>query len=209
MSLQNIFKPKPNKFLQLLVEQTALTVQGLESLKEYLHKRDSAVAKKIAATEKQADEVRRILIEELMKTFVTPFDREDIFSLSREIDDVLDYANTTVDEMETLDVEPTPYMPRMAGLLFEAAQEIELAVQRLQDKHLKVASDHAQRAKALENRVETVYREALADLFHGVKDFKQVMNVLKVREIYRHLSNASDREDTAANVLADIIMKMG
>jgi uncharacterized protein len=208
MSLRNIFKPKPNKFLQLLVEQTALTVRGLELLKEYLQKRDSAVAKKIAATEKEADEVRRILIEELMRTFVTPFDREDIFSLSREIDDVLDYANTTVDEMEILDVEPTPYMPRMAELLFEAAQEIEMAVQRLQDKHLTVATDHAQRAKALENRVESVYREALAELFHGVKDFKHVMNVLKVREIYRHLSNASDREDTAANVLSDIIMKM-
>lgn len=208
MSLWNIFKPKPNKFLQLLIEQTAITVQGLELLKEYVEKRDSTVAKKIAATEKEADEVRRILIEELMRTFITPFDREDIFSLSREIDDVLDYANTTVDEMEILDVVPTPYMTRMASLLYEAAQEIQLAVERLQDKHWTVATDHAQRAKALENRVEGVYREAIADLFHGVKDFKHVMNVLKVREIYRHLSNASDREDVAANVISDIVMKM-
>ncbi len=208
MSLRNIFKPKPNKFLQLLVEQTALTVKGLEQLSVYLKKRDSTVAKKIAATESEADEVRRILIEELMRTFVTPFDREDIFSLSREIDDVLDYANTTVDEMETLDVEPSPFMPQMASLLFEAAQEIKMAVERLQDKHYTVAGDHAQRAKALENRVEAVYREALADLFHGVKDFKQMMNVLKVREIYRHLSNASDRVDQAANVISDVIMKM-
>ena len=208
MSLRNIFKPKPNKFLQFLVEQTALTVKGLEQLSVYLKKRDSTVAKKIAATENEADEVRRILIEELMRTFVTPFDREDIFSLSREIDDVLDYANTTVDEMEILDVDPSPFMPQMASLLFEAAQEIQMAVERLQDKHLTVAGDHAQRAKALENRVEAVYREALADLFHGVKDFKQMMNVLKVREIYRHLSNASDRVDMAANVISDIIMKM-
>jgi uncharacterized protein len=208
MSLRNIFKPKPDKFLLLLVEQTSLTVKGLAQLHDYLQKRDTTIAKKVAATEKEADEVRRILIEELMRTFVTPFDREDIFSLSREIDDVLDYANTTVDEMEILDVDPSPFMPRMASLLYEAAQELEMAVQRLQDKHLTVAGDHAQRAKALENRVEAVYREALADLFHGVKDFKQMMNVLKVREIYRHLSNASDRVDTAANVISDIIMKM-
>ncbi len=208
MGLRDIFKPKPNKFLVLLVEQATLTVKGLELLREYLQKRDSAVAKKIAATEKEEDEVRRILIEELMRTFITPFDREDIFSLSREIDDVLDYAYATVDEMEILDVDPSPYMVRMASLLFEAAQEIEMAVRRVQDNHLTVAGDHAQRAKALENRVEAVYREALADLFHGVKDFKAMMNVLKVREIYRHLSNASDREDTAANVLSDIMMKM-
>jgi hypothetical protein len=208
MSLWNIFKPKPNKFLQLLVEQTDLTVKGLEQLKRYLTKRTPDGARQVARTEKEADEVRRIVIEELMRTFVTPFDREDIFSLSREIDDVLDYANTTVDEMEILDVSPTPYMARMASLLFEAAQEIELAVERLQDSHLTVAQDHAQRAKAFENRVEKVYREAIADLFRGPKNFKQVMTILKVREIYRHLSNAADREDTAANVISDIIMKM-
>ncbi len=208
MSLRNIFKPKPDKFLQMLVEQTRITVKGLNQLQEYLIKRTAEGARAIEATEKEADEVRRILIEELMRTFVTPFDREDIFSLSRDIDDVLDYAYTTVDEMEILDVSPTPYMARMASLLFEAAQEIELAVERLQDNHLTVAQDHAQRAKAFENRVEQVYREAIADLFRGSKNFKHVMTLLKEREIYRHLSNASDREDTAANVISDIVMKM-
>jgi hypothetical protein len=102
MSIRDIFKPKPNKFIQLMLEQTGLTVKGLELLNTYMEKRDSSVAKKISNTEKKADEVRRILIEELMRTFVTPFDREDIFTLSREIDDILDYANTTVDEMEIL-----------------------------------------------------------------------------------------------------------
>lgn len=208
MDLRSIFNHKPNKFLMLLVEQTSLTVKGLELLKVYMEKRDSTVARQISLVEKEADEVRRVLIEELMKTFVTPFDREDIFSLSREIDDVLDYTNTTVDEMEILDVDPTPYMANMASLLYEASMEIKLAVDRLQDKHLSVASDHAQRAKSLENRVEQVYREALADLFRGAKEVKHIITMLKVREIYRHLSNAADREDTAANVIADIVMKM-
>ena len=208
MALRRFFQKKPNIFLQLLVDQTALTVKGLELLKNYLEKPDPSTSKQLDAIENQADEVRRILIEELMHTFVTPFDREDIFSLSREIDDLLDYANTTVDEMQILNVSPTPFMLRMAAMLYEASCEIELAVQRLQDKHLNVANDHAQRAKSLENRVETVYREALADLFQGTKNVKHVVNMLKVREIYRHLSNASDREDGAANVISDIIMKM-
>ena len=208
MELANIFKPKPNKFLQLLLEQTNITVKGLGQLKEYMEDDKPETAKKLADTEHEADEVRRILIEELMRTFVTPLDREDIFSLSREIDDVLDYANTTVDEMEILDVEPTPYMVRMASLLYEAVQEILLAVQRLEDKHPKVASDHSQHAKSLENQVEKVYREAIADLFSGPKNIEHVMIMLKVREIYRHLSNAADREDVAANVIADIVMKM-
>ena len=124
MKLFDIFKPKPDKFLLLLVDQTRTTVKGLELLKIYLTRRSKEAARDLNSTEKQADEIRRIVIEELMKTFVTPFDREDIFSLSREIDDVLDYANTTVDEMEILEVSPTPYMARMASLLFEAAHKI-------------------------------------------------------------------------------------
>ena len=208
MQLSNIFKPKPNKFLQLLSEQTRITVRGLGLLKNYMENDNPETARLISEAENEADEVRRILIEELMRTFVTPFDREDIFSLSREIDDVLDYANTTVDEMEVLNVEPTVFMVRMASMLYEAVQEIMMAVERLEDKHPKVASDHTQRAKSLENQVEKVYREALADLFSGPKSIEHVMTMLKVREIYRHLSNAADREDLAANVIADIVMKM-
>lgn len=209
MGLKNLFKRKPDKFVGLLQQQTTLTVRGLEQLKVYMKNQNATVAKEINKTEKEADEMRRILIEELMKTFVTPFDREDIFSLSRDIDDILDYVNTTVDEMEILKVDTTVFMKRMANLLYEAAVELDLAVQRLQDNHLKVASDHAQRAKTLENRVEAVYREAIADLFRGrKKDMRQVTDILKVREIYRHLSNAADREDQAANVIADIVMKI-
>ncbi len=185
-----------------------MTIQALDLLKLYFKNRNRDMAKQIAATEKEADEVRRILIEELMRTFITPFDREDIFALSREIDDIVDYVNTTVEEMEILDVRPNSYMLRMASLLHDAAVEINLSVLRLQDNHLTVASDHAQRAKSLENRVETVYREAIADLFAKAKDLKHVVEMMKIRELYRHLSNAADRGDGAANVISDVIMKM-
>jgi uncharacterized protein len=157
--------------------------------------------------EKDADEARRILICELNRTFITPFDREDIFALSRTIDDVLDYAYSTVIEMEILKVKPTSFMQRMASLLRDATYEILQAVDRLEE-HPGVASEHAQRAKALENRVESVYREALADLFTGAEDIKHVVKMLKSREVYRHLSNAADRGDEAANVLADIVVKI-
>jgi len=150
--------------------------------------------------------VRRILIDELNRTFVTPFDREDIFALSRSIDDVLDYAYTTVNEMVVLNVTPTPFMQRIASLLKDAAYEIYLAVQRL-PKHSSVAVDHAMRAKALENRVEAVYREAIADLFDSADSVEHVVEMLKKREVYRHLSNAADRGDEAANVISDIVVK--
>jgi predicted phosphate transport protein (TIGR00153 family) len=204
--MRKLFKKRHNVFITLIQDQANLTLQGMEALKAYMGGQDPNAADNVSKSEKEADEARRILIDELNKTFVTPFDREDIFNLSRTIDDVLDYAYSTVSEMEILKVEPTPFMQRMASLLRDAAYELSMAANRL-DEHPGVSNDHAQRAKALENRVEEVYREALADLFSGVEDIQHVVKMLKLREVYRHLSNAADRGDEAANVIADIVVK--
>lgn len=202
------FKKRQNKFIGLIHEQASLTMQGLEAFKSYMENQDNAAAEMLKVKEKEADEARRILIDELNRTFVTPFDREDIFALSRAIDDVLDYAYSTVDEMVILSVKPTPYMQRIASLLKDATYELLMAVERLEG-HIGVAAEHAQRAKALENRVESVYREALADLFDDAigNDNDTIIKILKQREVYRHLSNAADRGDEAANVIADIVVK--
>jgi uncharacterized protein len=199
-------KKREEVFHKLIQEQAAITYDGVKLLVKYFETQDPEIAEQLALKEKEADEVRRILIDELNRTFVTPFDREDIFSLSRSIDDVIDYADSTVSEMVVLKVNPTPYMQRIATLLKDAAYEIYQAVQRLQ-KNPAVAIDHAQRAKALENRVEGVYREAIADLFSGPEDLHHVVEMLKMREVYRHLSNAADRGDEAGNILADIVVK--
>ncbi len=126
MSIRKFFKSRQNNFVKLLLDQASLTLKGMELLKTYMDEHNPSVAQEIMMTEKEADEVRRILIDELLRTFVTPIDREDIFALSRAIDDVIDYANTTVDEMEILNVAPTPYMRRIASLLRDAAYEIHL-----------------------------------------------------------------------------------
>jgi predicted phosphate transport protein (TIGR00153 family) len=203
----SLIKKRKNKFLRLISEQACLTLEGLEALKKYFETNNLEFADLVTRKEKEADEARRILIDELNRTFVTPFDREDIFNLSRTIDDVLDYAYSTVNEMVIFKVEATPYMLRMGTLLRDSASELYQAVERL-EKHPNVSGEHAQRAKALENRVEEIYREALADLFNDVSDLKEMVLIMKLREVYRHLSNASDRGDEAANVIADIVVKI-
>ena len=205
--LKQLFKRKPDRFMQLLIEQAALTVSGIDGLVGYMREPTEDAADAVRRTEKQADEVRRILIDELNRTFITPLDREDIFHLSRTIDDILDYAYSTVDEMEILKVTPNAFLQRMVSLMRDAAEEIHLAMQRLLD-HPNVAGDHAVRAKALENRMEGVYREAIAALFQGPKDLAHVVEMLKLREIYRHLSNAADRGDETANLISDAVVKM-
>jgi len=207
VGIKDFFKPRQDKFLRLLTEHAAKTLEGLQSLEEFVKEPSEEQAREIRQLEKEADELRRILIDELNRTFVTPMDREDIFALSRAIDDVMDYANSTVEEMVILAVEPNVYLQRMVSLLQEATYEIHQAMLRLAE-HPNVANDHAVRAKALENRVEHVYREAIADLFNGPDDIHHVMDMLKLREIYRHLSNCADRGDEAANVITDIVIKM-
>jgi hypothetical protein len=207
-SPSNVFKRRPNRFIELLIQQAQLTEEGITALTAYFEKPSKRRSEAVEKLEVAADEVRRILIDELNRTFVTPFDREDIHALSRAIDDMLDYAYTTVVEMSILEVTPTENMRQIGAVLAKAASEVHLGVQRLAD-HPGVAQNHAVRVKQLENQVENLYRKALADLFMQPKDAEHIVEMLKLRETYRHLSNAADRGDEAANVLSDIVVKMG
>jgi len=205
--LARFFGPHQDNFVGLLISQAELSDKGLQALLAYMNDGNEASAEIVRQTEKEADEVRRILIDELNRTFATPMDREDIFALSRAIDDIIDYAYSTVDEMQILHVTANKHMQRMVSLLRDAANEVHMALLRIKD-HPGVATEHAQRAKALENRVESVYREAIAALFEGPAEPEHIVEMLKLREIYRHLSNAADRGDEAANIISDVVVKM-
>ena len=196
------FGRNASRFFELLTLQAAKTLDGLEALWNFVEEGTKEKANVVRHIEREADELRRILIEELDKTFVTPLDREDIYSLSRAIDDVVDYANTTVDEMEIYEVRGDEHIKEMVNILRKAAREINDGVKILRD-YPKIASDHAVKAKAYENTMEKAYHMALAELFKG----PDTIYMLKMREIYRHLSNAADRGDEAANIISSIVMK--
>lgn len=207
MGIRDFFKPRQDNFLRLLIEQAEQTRLGLEALASYMQTNNPQDAARVGEAEKEADELRRILIDELHRTFVTPIDREDIFRLSRAIDDILDYAWSTVDEMQVLQIQPNPHLRELTALLAKAAREIHMSMLRFRE-HPKVAAEHAVRAKSIENRVESVYREALADLFNGPIDLEHVVAMLKLREVYRHISNCADRGDETANLIGDILVEM-
>jgi predicted phosphate transport protein (TIGR00153 family) len=198
-----LFQKKKRDFYGMLHSQSEKVVEGLDALHSWAEKADERQRKKVKEIEREADELRRILIEELNQTFVTPFDREDIFSLSRAIDDVMDYADRTVDEMEIYEVKPNNHVIQMIDILRKAAHELSDAI-RLIQKYRSIALEHATKAKACENEMENAYHRALAELFKG----SDTVYMLKMREIYRHLSNAADRGDEAANLIGDIVVKM-
>jgi len=203
----SIFQRKRDPFFELLVEQSEKTLQGITALEQFMKTSNISLAKEVESMEKEADEVRRVLIQEINQSFVTPIDREDIFALSRAVDDILDYAYMTIDEMATLEVKPNDYLTSMVITLREATGEINQAILQLKNNPKNILQ-HASRAKKLENQVELIYHQALSKLFNEAKDITEVLYILKLREIYRHLSNAADRVDEAGNALSDIAVKI-
>lgn len=200
------FRRRPDHFLLRLREQCDLGIEATLALIDYMTKPNKKNAQRVRQLEKAGDEVRRILVDELNRTFVTPIDREDIHALSRAVDDILDDTWFTINEMDILDVEPNQHLQQMAQRLSQGAEEIKMAIERLSD-HPGVASTHAVRAKAVRNDMETLYAKALADLFRKPKDLDNVIVMLKLREIYRHLFHAGGRIGDAADTIDDIIVK--
>ena len=202
MGLKDRIFPKEASFYQRLSDQAAKTLEGIEALVVFAENPTKENAKSVRDIEREADELRRVLVEDLHQTYVTPMDREDIYSLSRAIDDIVDYANSTVDEMEIYEVPSDEHLREMVEILRKAAREIADAVKIL-ETYPAIAMEHSVKAKFYENAMEKTYHTALADLFKKT----DTVYMLKMREIYRHLSNAADRSDEAANIICSIVMK--
>ncbi len=200
------FTRKPNQFLARLCEQSTFVLYGTDALLQYIEEPSRKNAARVRIYEKKADEVRRTLIIELGNTFITPIDREDLFALSRSIDDILDFAYATIHEIDALNVKPDAYLGQMAALLHTGATEIYHAITQLErEPHL--ADQHAVKVKALENRMEALYTQAIADLFQCPRDLTEVVHMMKLREIYRHLLHAGQTTEQVADNISDIVMK--
>ena len=203
MALWKVFGQKREAdFYELLLSQCEKTVQGCQSLVRFLD--NDSPPEDLLRLEQEADDIRRILIDELNQTFITPMDREDIFMLSRAIDDVLDHAYNAVKEMEVFEVQSNEFLFKMAELLLKGAEELLNAIKHLK-KNPNVAVGYVVRAKGLENEMNDAYLDALKQLFSG----NNVRLMLSYREIYRHFNRSADTVDEAANIISDIVVKMG
>jgi uncharacterized protein len=202
MAFWNLFGSKGDvDFFDLLLDQAEKTNAGCHALVKFLEGEGSP--EEISLLEREADDIRRILIDELHQTFITPIDREDIFALSGAIDDVIDHAKNTVKEMEIFEVESNEHLCQMAELLEKGAEQLVGAMRHLK-KNPNVAVEYAVRAKRIENRMNDNYLAALKQLFSGHDP--RIMFCL--REIYRHFNRSADRVDEAANIISNVVVKM-
>jgi len=196
-----------NKFVSMLVAQAAKSAEAIRYLEHRLGNVNEETIETLRTLADQASELRGVLIDELHKTFITPLDREDIFNLSHCYEDMVTYALTTMEEMSILKVQTDDHIRRMVALVFQEAQQLEQAIFRLA-KNPRVAGDHAHEVHKMEREVEHLYRAAIKDLFSHANDPAQLPGLFYRREVYRHISNMSDRADSAANVLGMVVMKL-
>ena len=196
-----------NKFVAMLVEQAEKTIEGVRFLEANIEAVDERAVAALRRLAEEASELRRMLIDELHKTFITPLDREDIFNLSHCYDDMVTYALTTLEEMAILKVDADAHIRYMVRLVREEAEELQAAILRLAHNP-RVAGDHAREVRAKERKVEREYRTAIKELFAGATDPAALPALFYRREVYRHISNMSDRADSAANVFGMVVMKL-
>ncbi len=202
MSFWKMFGPKSKvDFFDLLLTQAEKTLNGCQALARFLEGQGDP--EEVGRMEQEADDIRRILIDELNQTFITPIDREDIFALSRVIDDVVDHAKNTVKEMEVFEVQSNEHLCEMAMLLQNGAEQLVASMRHLK-KNPNVAVEYALRAKRTENRMNDNYLEALKQLFSS----SDTRLMFSLREIYRHFNRSADRVDEAANIISNIVVKM-
>lgn len=202
MGLFNWLFSKGVDFYKLLQEHSDLALKGVQALAIYMTTGKDDDGDKVISIEKEADNKRKELIDELDSTFITPIEREDIYELSSAIDNILDYCETTVKEMEIYELSPTVELREMVDVILRGTELIAKSVYNL-DKDKKVAMDCALKAKKLENEMESYYRKYLAKLIKS----DDIKYILKMREIYRHLNNCADKMDLAGEILGHILVK--
>jgi uncharacterized protein Yka (UPF0111/DUF47 family) len=194
---------KQDRFIELLCEHAEILVQAADVLERYVAQGKAELSDEVDRLEKRGDEILATTLTALRETFITPFDRQDIYALGEAIDDMIDYINNAAREIKLFGVSATPAMAQMAGILSQGARDICQAVAAIPSQP-NVATNCARSACSSENAMENLYRSTLAELF-DTNDFPKIF---KLREIYRHLSNSADRADSAGRLLGKIVVKV-
>ena len=215
--------PRMPDFYGLMNDQCDLLVTAMEDFVDYMRTGDPATGKRIASVlEKRGDKLKRRNLRTLNKAFATPMDREEIYRAIEGIDHVVNYAKTTVREMEAFGVAPDGHTLEMAIHLKEGAEALQAGFRKIATAPAQAEAD-AEAARKAERQIEKSYRRALVELFKaevchaklqeqgggtGSDALRCMTEILKRREIYRHLSNGGDRLAHAGQTLHDIIVKI-
>ena len=195
-------------FFSLFERHAALTVEGAKQFVTLVAGGQNvpALAARIKEIEHETDVITHACVERLHKTFITPFDRDDIHRLITRMDDVMDYIESAAFAVMLYElVEMTDPARELADVLVRSTESVAVAVSGLKNvKQSQAILDACIEVNRLENEGDEILRGALADLFREAKD---PLLVLKWKEVYEALENATDRCEDVANVIEGVVLE--
>ena len=198
--------PRTTEFFVLFASagENALEVAQLVERRFREHPNSGVTQEQVKAAETAGDAITRDLIVLLNTQYLTPFDREDIYQLATEIDDVVDFLEEASDLLGLYGVEmPTRHAVEQCAIIVKAVQQLAVACDNL--KGMRGVQEALVEVKSLEDQGDRVLRDALASLFRD--DRIDPLIVIRWKDIYEALERALDACETAANVIANILVK--
>lgn len=205
-----IFLPKDRIFYSLFEESSSRVLKMSALLKQLINQPERgeriAIMSLIEDLEHKNDEATHTIFTELSRNFITPFDREDIHYLATALDDVADHIYAAGKKIMFYHINTDDHgLRKFAELIELSAEQVAKAVNELKDmKNLRNITDAIVRINSIENQADDLFDQSIERLFAEVDDVKEV---IKLREIYQVLENATDKCEDAGNVVESIIIK--
>jgi len=200
--------PREKKFFAFFEQGTQNAVKIAQQLKDMVYIWENVKERVgiINDLEHQGDAITHQIFEQLHRSVITPFDREDIAMLAHSLDDVTDFIHAAADAMLLYKVKrPTQRAKELVDIVVQAVVEVERAVSEIHDRiGRKQLLKRCVEINRLENMGDSVYRSAMAELFDDSGDFA---GLIKWREIYKHMESVIDRCEDIANILEGVAIK--
>ncbi len=198
--------PRDTRFFDLFADMASNLGEGARLLKQMLddfHDIDARV-QQLKDIEHRGDEMTHNILTKLNQTFITPFDREDIYRLASSLDDVLDFVYAAGVRLTMYKITSAPpAASKLAEIIVKQSDQLSAALGGLKKEHDHVLKNCVE-INRLENEADQVSRAAIAILFEKEKD---PISLIKLKELYEVLETATDKAEDAANVLEGVVLK--
>lgn len=199
---------KEDNFITQLKLQAEKTIGCVAFLEKNMDAINDDIIKQNKALVDELIDIKMVLMDDLHSTFITPIDREDIYHISVCLFGMAKYAQTTLEEIHLLNVKPDKFIREMIEKVKTETHELAQAISRLM-KNPRIAYDHVVNVSKLETKIDRIYRDAVKVLFEDKQKLSSdLQNILHLREVYRHISNMSDRAEAAADALGMAVIKL-
>lgn len=198
--------PQEKIFFQLLEQESKNVLAGAQALKFLVGNFEDLSGKRneIKRIEHTGDEIVHSIYDHLVKSFITPIDREDISKLASLYDDVLDYIYAVVNRLYLYEItQPTEPMRKFTEIVVKSVQEIDFAFASIKKIKAQEIDSRLNEVDRLENEADDVLNESVAELFKS----NDAIAIIKFKEIYELMEGITDKCEDVVNVIRDIILE--